>query len=85
MFLIFYEGAISYGMVETWEAFLTILLFPISFATAFIGERFCCCKSCSVPEESRNMSTPVESLTWKEEFDSILKFPEGIIVLTDRF
>jgi len=70
-------GAISYGMVETWEAVLTILLFPISFATAFIGERFCCCKSCSVPEEARNMSTPLDSLTWKEEFDSILKFPEG--------
>ena len=72
-------------MVETWEAVLTILLFPISFATAFIGERFCCCKSCSVPEEARNMSTPLDSLTWKEEFDSILKFPEGIIALTDRF
>jgi len=72
-------GGISYGMIESWEAVVTILLFPISFVTAFLAERFCCCRSCSVPEGAieTTLSTTVESLTWKEEFDAILKFPDG--------
>jgi len=70
-------GKISYGIVETWEAVLTILLFPFSFVTSFIAERFCCCKSCSVPVGANIISTPLESLTWKEEFNAIFKFPDG--------